>query len=128
MLFPYAPWLCWLIPIIGCGLTPLFALASREVRDYAPAVFIMGSVVFSLSMIPNAFMGNIVDWISGEVIGELPLDWQLPWIDSLWCHSDAIDIWNTFVVLFVKDFRVNKKSCNYSSHSDSWNSKHMSIL
>ena len=70
MLIPYAPWLCWLIPIIGAILTPLFALAHRKLRDYAPVAFAAASVIFSLSMIPDVHAGNLVNW-------------QIPWVTSL---------------------------------------------
>jgi len=43
----------------------------------------MTAVAFSLSMIPDVLTGNAVNWVSGEVMGELPLDLQLPWISSL---------------------------------------------
>jgi len=69
-LLPYAPWLCWLIPIVGAILTPLFALARRNLRDYAPVVFVGTSVIFSLSMIPDVHAGNFVHW-------------EIPWVPSL---------------------------------------------
>jgi NADH-quinone oxidoreductase subunit L len=83
LLIPYAPWLCWLLPIIGSGLTPLFTLAHRKLRDYIPVVFVMTALVFSFSMIPDVLLGNAVNWVSGEVIGELPLDLELLWVGSL---------------------------------------------
>jgi NADH-quinone oxidoreductase subunit L len=90
LLLPYAPWLCWLIPIIGSGLTPLFALAHRKLRDYTPAVFVMAAVVFSFSMIPDVFMGNAVNWVSGEVMGGLPLDWEFLWVGSLGLNAGVL--------------------------------------
>jgi NADH-quinone oxidoreductase subunit L len=70
LLIPYAPWLCWLIPIIGAVLAPLFALAHPKLRDYAPVAFVGASVIFSFSMIPDVHAGNLVNW-------------QIPWIPSL---------------------------------------------
>ncbi len=70
MLIPYAPWLCWLIPIVGAILTPLLALAHRKLRDYAPVAFVGMSTVFSFSMIPDVHAGNLVNW-------------QIPWIPAL---------------------------------------------
>jgi NADH-quinone oxidoreductase subunit L len=69
-LLPYAPWLCWLIPIVGAILTPLFALAHRNLRDYAPVAFVGTSVIFSFSMIPDVHAGNF-------------LNWEIPWVPSL---------------------------------------------
>jgi len=69
-LFPYAPWLCWIIPISGALLTPFFALVHRKLRDYAPIVFVGAGVIFSLSMIPDVHAGNMIDW-------------QIQWIASL---------------------------------------------
>jgi NADH-quinone oxidoreductase subunit L len=69
-LIPYAPWLCWLIPIIGAVLAPLFALAHPKLRDYAPVAFVGASVISSFSMIPDVHAGKLVHW-------------QIPWIPSL---------------------------------------------
>jgi NADH-quinone oxidoreductase subunit L len=69
-LIPYAPWLCWLIPIAGAIFTPLFALAHRKLRDYAPVAFVGMSVVFSFSMMPDVHAGNLINW-------------QIPWIPAL---------------------------------------------
>ena len=70
MLLPYAPWLCWLSPIIGAVITPLFTLAPCKLRKYAPVAFVASSVVFSLSLIPDTLMGNMVNY-------------QIPWTSSL---------------------------------------------
>ncbi|MEA2090172.1 MAG: NADH-quinone oxidoreductase subunit L [Thermoproteota archaeon] len=69
-MLPYAPWLCWLIPIIGAILTPLFALAHRRLRDYAPGAFVGASVIFSFSMMPDVHGGTLVNW-------------KIPWVTSL---------------------------------------------
>jgi len=99
---PYAPWLCWLIPIIGSMLTPLFALVHRKLRDYAPVAFVGASVVFSLSMIPDVFTRNAVDWVSGEVLGNIPLDWQIPWVDSLGVNLGVlVDPLNVLMAIVV---------------------------
>ena len=70
LLLPYAPWLCWLIPVVGAVLTPIFARINHKLRNYAPAAFAAASVVFSLSMIPDVYAG-VVDYP------------PIPWIDSL---------------------------------------------
>jgi len=101
-LLPYAPWLCWLIPMIGAVLTPLFASVHRKLRDYAPVAFVGASVVFSLSMIPDVLTGNAVDWISGEVLGTIPLDWQIPWVSSLGVNVGVlVDPFNILMAIVV---------------------------
>jgi len=55
---------------VGAILTPLFALAHRNLRDYAPVAFVGTSVIFSFSMIPDVHAGNLVNW-------------QIPWVPSL---------------------------------------------
>jgi NADH-quinone oxidoreductase subunit L len=68
--FPYAPWVCWLIPIVGAILTPLFALVHRNLRDYAPVAFVGVGAIFSFSMMPDVHAGNVVNW-------------KIPWVTSL---------------------------------------------
>jgi len=70
LLLPYAPWLCWLTPIIGAMLTPLFTIAPRKIKKYAPVAFVAAGLVFSVSLIPDALTGNMVDY-------------QIPWTSSL---------------------------------------------
>ncbi len=83
MLLPYAPWLCWLIPIVGAVFTPVFAKINSKLRNYAPVAFAAVAAVFSFSMIPDVFMGNLVDWVSGKTLGNIPYDWETPWVGSL---------------------------------------------
>jgi len=102
LLLPYAPWLCWLIPMIGAMFTPVFALVHRKLRDYAPVAFVAASVIFSLSMIPDVFTGNAVDWVSGEVLGNIPLDWQIPWVSSLGINLGVlVDPFNVLMAIVV---------------------------
>jgi len=90
LLLPYAPWLCWLIPVIGAVFTPIFARINPKLRNYAPVAFVAVAVVFSFSMIPDVFTGKAVNWVSGEVIGDVPLDWQLPWVSSLGLNAGVL--------------------------------------
>lgn len=82
-MLPYAPWLCWLIPVIGAVLTLIFAKINSKLRNYAPVAFAVASVIFSLSMIPDVFTGSLVDWVSGKTLGYIPYDWSTPWVGSL---------------------------------------------
>ena len=69
--------------MIGSMLTPLFAVMHRKLRNYVPVAFAAASVVFSLSMIPDVFAGNVVDWVSGKTLSGIPFDWRIPWLSSL---------------------------------------------
>jgi len=61
LLLPHAPWLCWLIPIIGTAVTPLVGAIRRKFSSYL-AVFSIGmSALFSFSMIPDIIVGNVID-------------------------------------------------------------------
>jgi NADH-quinone oxidoreductase subunit L len=68
-MLPYAPWLCWAIPMIGAILTPLFAKAHPKIRDYMAVLFSLVAAVLALSMVPDILTGNVV-----------PFDWTVPWI------------------------------------------------
>ncbi len=74
-MFPYAPLLCWLIPILAALITPLFGAFRRRFSSYL-AVFSIGmSAVFSLSMIPDIYFNTVaaeqsyyvVPWISNSL-------------------------------------------------------------
>lgn len=67
----YAPWLCWLIPIIGALLTPLFAKVSNKLRDYAAVSSAFLAAVMAALMIPS-----ILEHPEG-------FDWVVDWIPSL---------------------------------------------
>lgn len=69
--------------MIGAVFTLIFARINPKLRNYAPVAFAAASVVFSFSMIPDVFMGNVVDWVSGKTLGNIPYDWQIPWVGSL---------------------------------------------
>jgi len=62
-LLPYAPWLCWIAPTLGALLAPLLGLGSGEKKygGHLAAASIGLSVLFSLSMIPEAVRGEIID-------------------------------------------------------------------
>ena len=101
-MFPYAPWLCWLIPIVGAILTPLFALAHRNLRDYAPVAFAGASVIFSFSMMPDVHAGNLVNW-------------QIPWVTSLGINlgvlMDPLSVLMASMVSGVGLLRARKEPC-----------------
>jgi len=73
--------------VFGAILTPIFARFIPSLRTYAPVAFAAISTVFSLSMIHDVFLGTVVDWVSGRILGSIPFYWSTPWIGSL-----AIDL------------------------------------
>ena len=91
--------------MIGAVFTPIFARINPKLRNHAPVAFAAAAVVFSFSMIPDVFTGKAVNWVSGEVIGGLPLDWQLPWISSLGLNAgvlvDFLSVLMTCVVSII---------------------------
>ncbi|MDH5815430.1 MAG: NADH-quinone oxidoreductase subunit L [Candidatus Nezhaarchaeota archaeon] len=62
-------WLCWILPMIGAVLTPLFAKINPRVRDYAAVLFSLLAAISTSTMIPllfNApplFNSESFDWI-----------------------------------------------------------------
>ncbi|MDH5747130.1 MAG: proton-conducting transporter membrane subunit [Candidatus Bathyarchaeota archaeon] len=73
MLLPYAPWLCWLIPIIGTAVTPLVGVIRRKFSGYLAVLSIGVSALFSFSMIPDIYFGTApsdltIPWISNSII------------------------------------------------------------
>jgi len=73
--------------VFGAVLTPIFAKFDHNLRNYAPAAFAVIGTGFSLSMIHDVFLGTLIDWVSGEMLGSIPFYWSIPWIGSL-----AIDL------------------------------------
>ncbi|MFP3952032.1 MAG: NADH-quinone oxidoreductase subunit L [Candidatus Bathyarchaeia archaeon] len=63
------PWLCWVLPLIGALLMPLFAMFGDKVRDYLAVAFAGSAVIAAFSMVPSLLSGH------------LPGDIQLaPWV------------------------------------------------
>ena len=72
-MLPYAPWLCWLIPIIGTAVTPLVGVIRRKFSGYLAVLSIGVSALFSFSMIPDIYFGTApsdltIPWISNSII------------------------------------------------------------
>ncbi|MCW3992027.1 MAG: NADH-quinone oxidoreductase subunit L, partial [Candidatus Bathyarchaeota archaeon] len=73
------PWLCWILPIIGALLMPLFGKISHKLRDYAAVAFAFSAVVSAASMIPYLLSGHypgdikLITWITFPG-GARPLD------------------------------------------------------
>ncbi|MEM2534478.1 MAG: proton-conducting transporter membrane subunit, partial [Candidatus Nezhaarchaeales archaeon] len=62
-------WLCWISPMVGAVLTPLFAKINLRVRDYVAVLFSLFAAISASTMIPllfNAtplFNSESFDWI-----------------------------------------------------------------
>ena len=61
LLLPFAPWLCWLIPLVGSAVTPLVGATRRKFSSYLALLSIGMSALFSFSMIPDILAGNVID-------------------------------------------------------------------
>jgi len=63
-LLPYAPWLCWAIPALGAVIVPLFDLAgwTGKYRGHLGISTIGLSVLFAISMMDEAFRGEVIDF------------------------------------------------------------------
>ena len=63
-MLPYAQWLCWVIPALGAGIVPLLDIGekSRRYKGYLGISTIGLSVLFTLSMMDEAFRGEIIDY------------------------------------------------------------------
>ncbi|MEM4576594.1 MAG: NADH-quinone oxidoreductase subunit L [Candidatus Nezhaarchaeales archaeon] len=48
-------WLCWILPMVGATLTPLFAKINSRVRDYVAVLFSLFAAVSASTMIPLLF-------------------------------------------------------------------------
>jgi NADH-quinone oxidoreductase subunit L len=70
LLLPFAPWLCWFIPILGTAVTTLFGAIRRKLSSYLAVLSIGMSALFSFSMIPDIYFGTA------------PSDLTIPWISS----------------------------------------------
>ncbi|MDH5266744.1 MAG: NADH-quinone oxidoreductase subunit L [Candidatus Bathyarchaeota archaeon] len=72
-MLPYAPWLCWLIPIFGATVTPLVSAIRRRFSSYLAVLSIGMSALFSFSMIPDIYFGTV---------GTAQPDLTIPWVSN----------------------------------------------
>ncbi len=65
----WGAWLCWIFPIAGALLTPLFAKINHKFRDYAAVFFSFLGAISAISLIPLLINGrypihNSIDWVT----------------------------------------------------------------
>lgn len=72
-MLPYAPWLCWLIPIFGATVTPLVGAIRRRFGSCLAVLSIGMSAIFSFSMIPDIYFGTV---------GTTQPDLTIPWVSN----------------------------------------------
>jgi NADH-quinone oxidoreductase subunit L len=83
-MLPYSAWLCWLFPIIGALLTPIFAKIHPRLRDYGAILFGLLGILMALSMLPFIWSGSAwigtppfywyetsIDWITLPILGTI---------------------------------------------------------
>ncbi|MEM3568514.1 MAG: proton-conducting transporter membrane subunit [Candidatus Jordarchaeales archaeon] len=76
-MLPNAAWLCWIIPMIGAALIPLFAKIHPKVRDVLAVLFPAAAAVFAVSMIPDILSGFTILSQPEILIGESPIPWDI---------------------------------------------------
>jgi NADH-quinone oxidoreductase subunit L len=86
-MLPYAPWLVWVIPMIGAIATPVFAKIHHKVRDYMAVLFSLMAAAFALSMIPDMVIDTVVNYDplllnTTNKPEHIPFDWVVPWIPA----------------------------------------------
>ncbi len=54
-MLPYAPWLAWVIPLVGSVFVPVFFRAGKRVGEVFSVVVTFTAAAFSLSMVPDVY-------------------------------------------------------------------------
>ena len=90
MMLPYAPWLCWLIPLAGAALVPLVSAISGKVRDWFSVAVSFIAAAFAVSMIPS--------WLEGITPELLYISFPLFPVGVLW---DGLSIFMSCVVTCI---------------------------
>ncbi len=89
-MLPFAPWLCWAIPMIGAVLTPAFAKIHPKVRDYMAVLFSVMAAAFALSMIPDMIIDTAFGYDFSGQTQPIPFDWQVPWIPYINIYAGVL--------------------------------------
>ena len=86
-MYPYAAWLCWVVPIIGAVLTPIVAKLSEKARDYFAVFISFIAAIMATLLIPYGLSGEFE--IPGVGRVPLPADWRINWIKIYGVKIDA---------------------------------------
>ncbi len=76
-MLPNAAWLCWVIPLIGAVLTPLFSKIHPKVRDILAVLFSAAAMVYAVSMIPDVLSGFTILSQPEVMVGASPIPWDI---------------------------------------------------
>ncbi len=71
-MFPYAPWLIWIIPTVSSLFIPVVACLGRKSREYFAVTAGLITTIFAFSMVPDLYFGAMKK-----------IDFVFPWIPSL---------------------------------------------
>ncbi|MBS7287806.1 MAG: hypothetical protein KIH01_03430 [Candidatus Freyarchaeota archaeon] len=76
-MLPNAAWLCWIIPMVGAALTPLFSKIHPKVRDILAVLFPAVAAALAVSMIPDVMNGFTILPQPEILVGESPIPWDI---------------------------------------------------
>lgn len=79
MSIPYAPWLVWIIPMLGAILTPVFSKIHPKVRDTCAILFAGATAVIAISLIPTIWNGYLIPPQPDILIAYSAISPALPW-------------------------------------------------
>ncbi|MCS7096205.1 MAG: NADH-quinone oxidoreductase subunit L [Nitrososphaerota archaeon] len=93
-MFPYAPWLVWLLPIISSLFIPLVSRLSNKARNCFALTVSLIALIFALSMIPDVYHLDAAESY------ELCVPW-IPWVNiSAGVYLDSLSILLACLVTF----------------------------
>ena len=91
-MLPYAPWLSWIIPLLGSLLTPLLAKMSRKILHWTPFLLMLISSIFTFSMLPDIYNGVSMD---------INVEW-IPFLNlSAGILVDSLSVFMASIVSFI---------------------------
>ncbi|MHC1628245.1 MAG: hypothetical protein ACXQTI_05395, partial [Candidatus Nezhaarchaeales archaeon] len=91
-MLPYAPWLSWIIPLLGSLLTPLLAKMGRKVLHWTPFLLMLISSIFTFSMLPDVYNGVSMD---------INVEW-IPFLNlSAGILVDSLSVFMASIVSFI---------------------------
>ena len=95
-MLPYAPWLCWLIPIFGATVTPLVSAIRRRFSSYLAVLSIGISALLSFSMIPDIYFGTV-----GTTQSDLTIPWASNSLIQVGVYIDPLSVLMASVITCI---------------------------